>query len=577
LKIDVTVRPGESRLEPSEKGPLEGNATPFPGSVEATVAHSKQRVIGSKQRLSESVLWQIQRNFYSKHSGQAWRAGTLPLEITSNPLIARAYARVIYGFWKDSGRAAGSPLRILELGAGHGRFGYLFLCAFEELHRRLSPPGAVFQYVMTDGSETNLEFLMSHPKLQRFVDAGVLEFALFDVERDGSPRPAKPGNAFAGGQAAGPVAVIANYLLDSIPADAFYVKQDELFERLVTVQAADSWPDWTDPGLLSKLCISCTNHPVQADYYPEPGWNHILEQYRKVLAEASLLFPVAALRCIERLHRAAAGNFLLLAADKGAIHEDELLPEEGIPGMAVHAQGCFSLDVNFDAIARYFRSLGGVVLNTPQHAVNLNVVAFVVIQANLIPPNLIQPNQGQPNQGCAETSQAFEDFVHRNGPDDFFTLEGALESVEPELTLDQILAYLRASAWNPKVFLDSFSVIMRAIPQATAPNKQDLYQAALRIWDAYYSIGEETDLEFHLGVLLLETGFCKEAMHFFRDSVSTHGPQCATSYNLGLCFFGLGQMKEALAQMDEALKFDDGYELARAMRTSLMSALGQSG
>src|SRR5947209_15608038 len=120
-------------------------------------------VLGEKQRLSESLLWQVQRNFYTQHGADAWRSGSLPFEITSNPYIARAYARAVYGFWRDTGRQPGLSLRIVELGAGHGRFAFLFLTEFTKLHRELSPPGTAFQYVVTDVSHRDLESLARHP------------------------------------------------------------------------------------------------------------------------------------------------------------------------------------------------------------------------------------------------------------------------------------------------------------------------------------------------------------------------------------------------------------------------------
>lgn len=549
MKTDPEIKSNESNSDPRPTPGNEGKV-----KLHGVVAHSKQRLIGDKQRLSESVLWEIQRNFYARHSHGAWRAGTLPLEITSNPRIANAYARVIYGFWKDAGFRR--PVRIVELGSGHGRFGYLFLHAFDALNRRLSP-GAKFRYVMTDMSEHNLELLKSHPRLQRFVEAGVLEFVRLDMESDGT------ADAILADNPENPMAVIANYAFDSIPADAFYVEEKQVFETLVTVQAPpQTWPDWDDPYLFSKLCISCTHHPAQTGCYSEPLWNDILEHYRQSLSGSSFLFPVATLRCIEGLRQVASQEFLLLVADKGKVHEDELDAEELIPGMVVHAEGCISLSVDFGIISRYFCSQGGVALRTSHHATNLNVAAFLM---------------GQANRQYIETAQAFEDGISRNGPDDWFTIGSVIESLGAELTLDQVLAYLRLSAWSPSCFLHLFSTIVGSLPQATAQNKQDLYQAAFEIQDVYYFIGEKADLAFHLGVLLLEMEFYKEAMQFFRDSVAMHGPQAATSYNLGLCFFGMGQMHEALALMDESLSLDSEYKLAKAMRASLMPAQGNGG
>jgi hypothetical protein len=61
----------------------------------------------SRQRLSRSAIWSLQRRFYEREGAAAWSAGGgLPHYITCNPYIARAYARVVVGFFQDMADAA---------------------------------------------------------------------------------------------------------------------------------------------------------------------------------------------------------------------------------------------------------------------------------------------------------------------------------------------------------------------------------------------------------------------------------------------------------------------------------------
>ncbi len=55
-------------------------------------------LLEEKQRFSKSLLWQLQRQFFEQQGIQAWRQGTVPHYITSNPHIANAYAQVVLGF-----------------------------------------------------------------------------------------------------------------------------------------------------------------------------------------------------------------------------------------------------------------------------------------------------------------------------------------------------------------------------------------------------------------------------------------------------------------------------------------------
>src|SRR5467141_4784562 len=76
--------------------------------------------------LARSMVWQIQRTFYADQGVAAWSRSGVPQSITTSPIIARAYARIVLGFLRDM-RAAldpDQPAYIVELGAGSGRFAY---------------------------------------------------------------------------------------------------------------------------------------------------------------------------------------------------------------------------------------------------------------------------------------------------------------------------------------------------------------------------------------------------------------------------------------------------------------------
>jgi hypothetical protein len=76
------------------------------------------------------------------------------------------------------------PVYLLELGAGAGRFAYYFLRQLVPLWRQSVLRDVPVKYVLTDYNEKPLEFWQTHSRLRPYVDAGVLDFACFDVERD---------------------------------------------------------------------------------------------------------------------------------------------------------------------------------------------------------------------------------------------------------------------------------------------------------------------------------------------------------------------------------------------------------
>ena len=82
---------------------------------------SKPYILEQNQRLSTSILWDLQRRFFECEGIDAWRQGIVPQYITSNPYIAQAYVHVISGFLRDYFADSNSyhtdqPIYILELG-----------------------------------------------------------------------------------------------------------------------------------------------------------------------------------------------------------------------------------------------------------------------------------------------------------------------------------------------------------------------------------------------------------------------------------------------------------------------------
>src|SRR3982751_97014 len=116
------------------------------------------RTLEKGRRLSESLLWRLQRNFFDHLGAQAWTQGIVPHYITGNGWIADAYAKVVLGWLRD---CAGTldldqPVTLLELGCGSGRFGYLFFERLLDLLDRSSLRQVKVRYVMTDFTESTL-------------------------------------------------------------------------------------------------------------------------------------------------------------------------------------------------------------------------------------------------------------------------------------------------------------------------------------------------------------------------------------------------------------------------------------
>ena len=539
----------EGERQGSEKGIAEEN-----GAV----------ILEEGKPLSQSILWKLQRNFFEGQGIEAWRQGTVPHYITSNPFIANAYAKVVFGFIRDCTAVTGEfaseafppldasqPTYIIELGSGSGRFAYHFLKKFLDIYRNSVLIDIPFTYVMTDFSERNVQFWLEHQALKPLVQEGVLDFSLFDVERDEVLKLIESGGVLAPGTVKNPIVVIANYFFDSIPQDAFFIQGGQLCEGLVTVNSYQQEADLNDPEILSRVEITYDRNPLELEYYENPEWNGILEYYQKRLDDTAFLFPCAALQCIENFRRISGGRILLLSGDRGYSREEDLLGR-GEPEITKH--GSFSMMVNYHAIGQYVHKQGGQSLQTAHRHTHLNISAFLL---------------GNHPSDYVESCRAYRQAIETCGPDDFYALKKAIEHGYERWTLGQLISYIRLSGFDAKIALACYPVLIDRIENVSESEKQEFYRVIQKVWEVYYPLAEDQDLASHLGVLLYEMGYYAEALDLFVRSIALYGPDAMVSYSMGLCHYGLRQMEAALECVNEALALDPDSKDARALRVKI--------
>jgi len=507
--------------------------------------------------LSQSVIWKMQRDFYVQRGLKAWSEDRVPEFITNNPFIAEIYARIVCSYLRDCLRlqgasgeviSAGNPLRIVEIGAGSGKFCYLFLRNLSALFEERALSLEMVRYRMSDCSEDLVKTWRSNVLLDRFAQRGILEFELLD-EADPSKRwPAQS-----------PLVVIANYVFDSLPQDVFVLKDGEISEALVSTAAPPG--SEADPSLraVSLLKLSYRNVPVPLSRYADPSWMHILEHYRMELKSATITFPSQALTMLQQLGNLSNGRMLVLAADKGLVDERTLPLFQGPPTLEFHGANCFSQMVNLDAIARYFQSSGGEALLPEKHFSNFNICGFL---------------QGKSGDQFLETADTYRKRMAEFGPDDLFSLLSWLHPHMPEMKVPQILSLLRLTRWDPVALMRLFPVLGPQLG-SVAGERQDLREAVFRIWNNHFPVTPgENVLAFQCGVILLELRFYAEARSMFEISQNVLGPSAPTSFNLALCAQGLENRADAWSFLEQACALDPRFEPARAMREKLSGLAG---
>ena len=359
-----------------------------------------------RTRLRDSLLWELQRSFYANYGAGAWCNAMVPNFVTSNGYIAGAYAQVVLDFvvdWysrDDCDRT--KPIYVVEVGTGSGKFGFLLAKKlllmrehFPKVNipadapaggggggggggsgggrrgggaRRLAPPPV--RVVLTDFTDQNIDFCEAHPSMQPLLDAGILDLAVFDANKDtelqlrrsGVVLSAPAGESGAAGAAGAapvwggnPMVVISNYICDTLPQDAFRMVDGELRQAFCTVRSKAATDLATTPDVISRLdcCWDYEAVDRDSDFYGDAAMNNVVAGYSaepSLSASSTFVVPIGGMRMMDNIARIAPqGRVLHLVGDKGYVHTDEFL-EKRDPHIALH--GSFSFMVNFDALRR---------------------------------------------------------------------------------------------------------------------------------------------------------------------------------------------------------------------------------
>jgi hypothetical protein len=75
-----------------------------------------------------------------------------------------------------------------------------------------------FKYILTDFTQQNIDFWRSHPSFQPLVEAGLIDFALFNAESDDTMTLQVSGEVLGAESLHNPVIAICNYIFDTLSA-----------------------------------------------------------------------------------------------------------------------------------------------------------------------------------------------------------------------------------------------------------------------------------------------------------------------------------------------------------------------
>ncbi|MDF1653527.1 MAG: SAM-dependent methyltransferase [Coxiellaceae bacterium] len=493
--------------------------------------------IAENQRFSECLFWDMQRDFYDKQGINAWNK-KVPFHATCNPYIADCYANIVMSFIKDwltlHPTSIEHPFYIMELGAGSGMFSFYILKSVHELAQKLQLDTVKIIYVMTDFTASNLNHWQQHPALQSYLEDGRLDFAFFDLESEQDIELLHSNKILSKDTLINPLMVAANYIFDSISTDVFTAKEGEIFESLVNLKTTaenmcDGKPiNWDD--------IELSYQPTANDlrnYYDDDNFNQVLNSYQGRLNDADLLFPIASLRAIRKLANTTNGRLILISSDLSHNYVDQLEGNKA-PKPKLSCRNWVS--VNYDAIAQYFKLIGGDVVLQP-YGKRLNTNVFLL---------------GEQLNNLPETRREIKQRITGFSPSDFLVVTKSKKKQLSELELEELVSLLRLSRWDPQLFHLYSEQIYALIGKASSNTKHCLIAAMTSIEAHYYYMPASYNTLLEIGRFFQTIKEYSTALDYYAKSEAYFGKQFSLISSKAFCTYHLGSSNDAREMFNEA-------------------------
>lgn len=500
--------------------------------------------VQAKTLFPESLIWQLNRDFYKDEGIGAWRSGTVPHHLTSSAVVGKVYAELVFGVLNDLAEQGKTTEKVylLELGAGHGRLGFLILLYLERLIQHSTKQLPPYCYVLSDIIEENLSFFSEHPQFKNYIDRGLLDVCYYDAIDSTNLVLRHADVTIEPGTLEQPLIVLANYFFDSIPSELFYIQDQQISRCSVSLESDVFIGDLKAAKSLEQIDLKFHAAQITDAPYPDGKLNKLLEEYRTQLTHTFLLFPHIGIQCINTIERLSKRGVILLSLDKG-FRELHDIDHQKAPEMIVH--GSMSFWVNYHALERYCQLTGGQALFPSFSTFHLQLGCLFFLKNGAQFP---------------ETQLAYQRFVNDFGPDDYNGFKRFTYQHINRFTLVELIGMIRLSAYDATFFINILPRLKQVIQKITVNERRRIKQVLEETWNTYFSLQEPYDLAFEIGGLLYALGYYPEALSYFDHSNASYGHKPDELYNRVLCHYQLREDQQFIKTLKKAkLAFPD-YE-----------------
>ena len=528
----ITLTTGQAVAVPNTPAPthsmgnvLECTADPL-SEIMDDATPTPFRTIQSTTRFSESVLWNLQRDFYQHVGERAWTEGIVPHFVSNNAFIAKSYATIILEFlndWFDDQNPNATdtePVYVIEFGAGIGKLGYLVLqelLASRDFFPERCGDRVPFTYVLSDCSQKTIDYWSKHPQLQPLFELGVLDTALIDVSvpgLGGEIRLHRSGVVISpGNPTSNPIFGICNYVFNSLKTDTYQIHKDgRLYVGAVSVRTSTPEPlPQEDDGhhddsketqggnqyqpLRAHEIIQGLDCDWSYAFVPKNnnnvlyGTNDLLNAIPRTYQTltkaykmsnsataasldqftASFTMPIGGINLLQILSRMSTGKrIVMMVGDKGYTKMSEMRGPLKNPHIARH--GSFSTMVNFHSLQLFVDELTGLDATGGAVQQQQGTSSKVATEKAFI---RISP-YGEGFKNCLiglgfdktevpNTLWSFEEQTSSHGTDQISSLQRAESEQSRNATLERALGLLRLCHYDADVFMKFKNIFIKAV------------------------------------------------------------------------------------------------------------------
>ncbi len=504
-----------------------------------------KQFINNSIPFSQSILWKKQKEYYQSLVIQdSWAKGVIPFFPTSNNFIATQYAYMIESIINDKLETIDKPINIIELGCGHGRFSYLLLKTLEELfkHKKVSQEQLPFRYIMTDISSKNINFWKHHPKMQKFIDNNILDFALFDIT-DPEGIVLDSGSSLDSSLSANSNIVISNFVTSALAYDIFKIKDNKLYECSAQYnKSIDSIPSEQFNDAIKQSKINFTLKEVNPDYYQNKEMNKILKSYLDEFENAAIDFPVDVIKTFDYFQHKSKDLYWFLSDE--AYLSSKYFNNRN-PGVYKLDTGSFSNTINLDALKQYIQTKNYKIIS--QQIPNVKFDTYLISHFD---------------HYHSETSIPIHRAINGFNANDFKRTY-AEQLSNDKLRSKEVLSLIKLSDYDA-VNLTNFSSQLLSMSQS---KHRFIIESAIlyttKCWNNYFDIGEDFDMGYSTGRIFRRLKQYEQAIECFNYTLSQNSKNYRAYYYIGLCYEGLNKYAEASDSYQHCLKLHSNYSKAQ--------------